>query len=247
MPLEREVFMKNVFESVYPFTTEYIARYYDNLDLKNTNVLTVGSSGDHAFNALFCGAGKVTILDISPFTKEFLKLKRDIIINNSRRKAYKKILEIDSIPFNSDIYPYEELAKMNFYFKNKDNYKKMQKILETKDIEVLEGNIFDLDTSIDDRIFDRIIFSNVIQYIDLYSKNSGYDEKEFLRNNLENWISHLSDDGLIQLMYIYSINGQMDEIGKIKDYLGDYPLYGYGFDSINQKTDSLIVVYRKKW
>ena len=65
--------MKNLFDCVYPFTTECISGYFDKLNLSNKEVLTVGSSLDQAFNALLCGAGKVTVMDISPYTNDFLK------------------------------------------------------------------------------------------------------------------------------------------------------------------------------
>lgn len=43
------------FSKLYPFTTENIAGYIDNFNLKNKSLLTVGSSGDQVINAALKG------------------------------------------------------------------------------------------------------------------------------------------------------------------------------------------------
>ena len=164
MPLEWGIIMKNIFDSAYPFTTECISGYFDKLDLANKEVLTVGSSLDQAFNALLCGAGKVTVMDICSYTDDFLKLKKDIIINNPRKKAFKKILKIKSIPFSKDIFSYRDIVRINPYFENDENYELMQDLLKEKEIEVIEGDIFKMDEAIPKRKFDRIIFLNATPF-----------------------------------------------------------------------------------
>ncbi len=253
MPLEWGIIMKNIFDSAYPFTTECISGYFDKLDLAKKDVLTVGSSLDQAFNALLCGAGKVTVMDICSYTDDFLKLKKDIIINNPRKKAFKKILKIKSIPFSKDIFSYRDIVRINPYFENDENYELMQDLLKEKEIEVIEGDIFKMDEAIPKRKFDRIIFSNVSQYFGSYAKKAGFEGKEdkFINNNFNVWIKHLNHDGLIQLMYLYSILGQYDEALFLKEALNDYSLKPYSFDGYNfdgsyNNNDSAIVTYRKK-
>ena len=62
-------------DKVYPFTTEEISGYFKYLNLKDKSVLTVGSSGDQAFNAIYYGARKVTLFDINPTTEKFVREK----------------------------------------------------------------------------------------------------------------------------------------------------------------------------
>lgn len=61
--------------SVYKFTNENISSYYDLLNLKDKNILTVCSSGDHVLEAILKDVKKVDCFDISIFTKYFMNLK----------------------------------------------------------------------------------------------------------------------------------------------------------------------------
>ena len=245
--------MKNVFDCVYPFTTECISGYFDKLDLSDKEVLTVGSSLDQAFNALLCKAGKVTVMDISPYTNDFLKLKKDIIINNPRKKAFKKILKINNIPLSKDLFSYRDIVRINPYFKDDNEYELMRELLKEKDIEVIEGDIFEMDKVIPKRKFDRIVFSNISQYFKSYARKAGFAgvEDKFLHDKFSHWINHLNDDGLFQIMYLYSVTGQFEEACFLRDALYDYKLKPYNFDGYNfdgsyNNNDSAIVTYRKK-
>lgn len=63
------------FQKIYPFTTENIAGYINEFDLKNKSLLTVGSSSDQVLNAILYGCRDITLLDINPFAKCFYYLK----------------------------------------------------------------------------------------------------------------------------------------------------------------------------
>ena len=41
----------------------------------------------------------------------------------------------------------------------------------------------------------------------MFAKNAGYEgrECEFLKNNFEEWIKYLNDDGILQLLYYYCL------------------------------------------
>ena len=239
--------MKNLFESVYQFTTEDISSYLPLLNLKDKEVLTVGSSGDQAFASLLLGAGKVTLFDISPNTYEFVKLKKDIILKYPRKKAYKEILNINNIPINKDLFSYRDLVKMNPCFSNDDNYELTREKLKENEIEFIEGDIFKMDDTLKDRKFDRIIFSNILQYIDYYVKRDKFNTKEeYLKTKIKEWISHLNKDGIIQLMYLYSIRGQIKELKEFLYTLKDYNVYSDSFTSDTQTLESAILSYRKK-
>ena len=69
------------FDPIYPFTTENISGYIDLFDLKNKSLLTVGSSGDQAINAILKGCNDVTIADINPYMRYYYYLKIASIIS----------------------------------------------------------------------------------------------------------------------------------------------------------------------
>lgn len=77
---------KNAYQEVYPFTTENIQGYMKDLDMKDKEVLTVGSSLDQAYNALALGAKKVKVLDINKNTKRFCELKSNLILTHKRKE-----------------------------------------------------------------------------------------------------------------------------------------------------------------
>ena len=65
----------NIYMRLYSFTTENIKGYIKYFDLKDKNLLTVGSSGDQILNSYFEGCRDITLLDINPFAKYYVNLK----------------------------------------------------------------------------------------------------------------------------------------------------------------------------
>jgi hypothetical protein len=65
---------------IYPFTTENLSGYFDQINFKDRKVLTVTASGDHALNAILYGAKEVCTFDINRFTKYYLALKKAAIL-----------------------------------------------------------------------------------------------------------------------------------------------------------------------
>lgn len=65
----------NKLSQIYSFTTENIAGYFEYLDFKNKNVLTVSASGDHIINAFYEGAQKVYAFDINYLALIYTHLK----------------------------------------------------------------------------------------------------------------------------------------------------------------------------
>ena len=61
---------------LYKFTTENISGYINEFNLKNKNLLTVGSSSDQAINANFYGCNDVTVVDLNRNTPFFFLLKK---------------------------------------------------------------------------------------------------------------------------------------------------------------------------
>ena len=59
----------------YVFTTEDIAQYVNEFDLKGKKIACIGGSGDFAYNAFLHGAALVDAVDVSPVSCFFLELK----------------------------------------------------------------------------------------------------------------------------------------------------------------------------
>ena len=66
---------KNLYCWLYPFTTENIKGYIEKLDIKDKNILTTTSSGDHILNSYLMGAKSVDGFDINPLAKYYSELK----------------------------------------------------------------------------------------------------------------------------------------------------------------------------
>lgn len=199
------------FEKVYPFTTENVKEYFERMNVKDKTVLTVGSSLDQTFNAIVLGAKKITVFDISPKTFEFFKVKKDIILSKERKDLYstlisgetKKILmNKHQIYLSSDIMTEEEVVLANNYLQSEQNYQLLREGLKNVDIEFITGDIFKIDETLEERKFDRIIFSNILQNLEYFFKDQ--DVFEVLKNNFEKWKEYLNEDGLMQLLYLYS-------------------------------------------
>ena len=64
------------------------------------------------------------------------------------------------------------------------------------------------------------IFSNILQYLVMYAKdNQPYD---FLKENFSVWKEHLNEDGILQMLYIYSCGDP--SLGKIRSDAWGYDL-----------------------
>lgn len=60
---------------IYIFSNENLNNLFSKIDVKDKNVLTVGSSGDQALNAIFHRAKNVTLADLNFITPLFVKFK----------------------------------------------------------------------------------------------------------------------------------------------------------------------------
>ena len=77
---------RQIFNTLYPFTTENIKGYIDSFDLNNKSLLTVGSSGDQVINAILYNSKDITVLDICPFTEMYYDLKVAGILSLDREE-----------------------------------------------------------------------------------------------------------------------------------------------------------------
>lgn len=110
---------------IYPFTNENITGYINLFDLKDKSLLTVGSSGDQAINAILKGCKDITILDVNPFVKYYFNLKKAGILTLSYEEFCRFFCYID----------YPKVFKCNYSAFNSDSYKKLKEALNDLDQE----------------------------------------------------------------------------------------------------------------
>lgn len=256
---------KNGFMDIYPFATENVSGYFEKMDIKDKTVLTVGSSLDQAFNAITLGAKKVTLFDISPSTFEFFKIKKDIILSKDRKDLYKiltnkkeleGLLSVSSkekVSLSKDILTEDQVYSINNYLENDEKYELLRNGLLNTDIEFINGDIFKMNESLNNRKYDRIIFSNILQYLEYYFKQE--DGLEVLKRCFPMWVDHLNEQGILQLLYLYSFsysdlfndNHSIStyNLRKINSLLKGYKLDIEWINGICSNTQDAIVTYQK--
>ncbi|MCI6107511.1 MAG: hypothetical protein PUE33_03495 [bacterium] len=201
---------KKVYQEVYPFTTENIQGYMKELDLEGKNVLTVGSSLDQAYNALALGANTVRVLDINANTKKYCAMKSKLILSHARKDLYRAVMskrpfmEEQGVTYSNEQFNKTRTEACNYYLQNQKAYNRLrQRLNNPESLTITEGNIFRMDEAIGEEKFDRICFSNVLQMLDYFKdkKETAYD---LLEAQFPNWSTHLTNDGILQLFYLYS-------------------------------------------
>ena len=243
---------KEIFQEVYPFTTEVISGYFKDFDFNDKKVMTLGSSSDQAFNALLLGAKKIIVYDINENAAKFGKLKRDVIINSKLNNVWENVLNID-MPKNYDIFPDVSLRRMNPYMKDEESFKKLQELLKTRfdDIEYRIGNIMEVN-NLDNELFDIIITSNVFQYLEEYI-NPGENPYDRLKKVFTKLKGHLTEEGVLQLLYHYAFNrtSYWDDCAsrnlvKVLNTLYPDLLSFIEFDGITNQIDCALIYEKKR-
>jgi hypothetical protein len=115
----------NKFKYLYPFTTENIAGYINQFDLKDKTFLTVGSSGDQVLNAILHNCKDISVIDLCPFAKEYFYLKK-AAVEVFNRKDYLKFF----------CYSKYDKRYNNNNALCKYEYNKIREVLDTYDQEV---------------------------------------------------------------------------------------------------------------
>lgn len=92
MLLNHDSKLFDVFSMTFPTATENIKDMYAKLELKDKDILTVTSSGDHIFCAVKEGVKKVDSFDINYFTNYYVALKKAIIQTYDEFKDFENIL-----------------------------------------------------------------------------------------------------------------------------------------------------------
>ncbi|MBE6159747.1 MAG: DUF3419 family protein [Lactobacillales bacterium] len=155
----------NMFNHIYPFSTENIKGYYSKLDLEDKDILTIGASGDHAINLELENVKSVDYFDINPFTKYYYELKKAAI----KALTYEEFLEF----FCYDDYP-KTFKKNNKAF-NIELYRKITPYL-IGDTKLFWDSLYIENTGIDIRT--SSLFSKDEEPLRVIKKSNSYLEKE---------------------------------------------------------------------
>ena len=100
------------------------------------------------------------------------------------------------------------------------NYELLRFRLEEDNISFINGDIFEFDKYLGNNSYDRILFSNILAYIDYFALERDIeDELSLLKDKFDSFINHLNNKGLLQLMYYYDYSPFMAEEGSIYDVI----------------------------
>ena len=78
----------DIFDMLYPFTTENINGMFSHFNFKNKDCLSVLGSSNQVFDMYLRGAKSVTSFDINPLTKYLFYLKRAALDANLTKEEY---------------------------------------------------------------------------------------------------------------------------------------------------------------
>lgn len=154
------------FSSIYPFTTENIAGYIKEFDLKGKTLLTVGSSSDQVLNAALLGCEDITLADINPYVKYYFYLKKACILTLNLNEF------LDFFCYND----YPQTFKKNNNVFNLESYNKILNTLRLCDYEsyLFWDELFKNFTNIDIRnnFFSQDEYKlKILKNVNLYLKN----------------------------------------------------------------------------
>lgn len=179
------------YSKIYSMTTENIAGFLNNYDLKNKKVLTVAGSGDQRINAFMLGASKVTCFDINPLTKLQINLK----------DAALKIVN------------YEKFIK--FFGVHTSRYGNYYEFLDRKVFNEFKNKLDD-DTY---EFYNYLINgTNYINYYDIYQ---GFNNNLDLLTKMDNYLTPDSFDNAKRIMNNKTINFIESDLKTLSSKLGN--------------------------
>ena len=241
------------YDKLYYSTNEDLDELFENIDVKDKEVLTVLSSSDQYFYCCFNGACSVDSFDINKLTKYYYYLRLwgikylnkfypgdDLFKNHIYIYELLKLVECNNkseeeayIFWNSYIRKIFPFDNNNLFYvgSRKNGISNISKLNES--IEKHEFNFYndDLKSIISDKKYDVILISNILEYCTS-------DTTRMIRDKLDDL---LTDDGVIvcsNIMYRYrcgsSIFKEKFECSELP-YTGDHPL-GYVYKrNVNKK------------
>ena len=248
---------KGDFAYLYSRTNEDLKRLFEIIDVRNKNVLSVLSSSDYLFSALYKEAGNIETFDINRITYRYYFLRKWLIQNGyldagkvCTQDIFKIISSIktdnqcekDSVLFWKYFFNLSRCKKDHLYYYDnlfidvaakkmiyEDNLGDVSSILDGYNLQFKHMNVCNGFNS--DKKYDVIFLSNIMDY----NRNSKSRIGD-IRDNLDDL---LTDDGIIVMAhfnFFLGFNIEKDVFNETFDYI---PL---------DITDSSITyyVYKKK-
>ncbi len=213
---------------VFLFTNENIQEYIAKSGgATNKNILTVASSGDHAFEALLAGAKRVDIFDINKMQKAVVDLKSKMIQHLdygefmdfffSKRMQFKLelltkidqnitpdeiILLLDLTSENYRIFESDRTIENTSYLQYSDKYKDL-KVKLPHSFDFKHVDIKQLPHVINQK-YDYVMLSNIYESMPKNKKNEIDAMNDFYKQVLNPLSANLNDNGIIFLDYMWS-------------------------------------------
>ena len=259
---------------LYPFTTENIAGYINEFNLKNKSLLTVGSSCDQSFNAILNGSKDINILDINPYVKYYYYLKKSALLTFDKDKYleflsssensldkelfYKLKSTLREIDFSSYLFWDEllnnyssEKVRNNLFYKPEYNKEQLCYFNQYLQNEVAYDLLKYKIKSVDPLFITNSIknYYTSAKYDNIWLSNicSEYT-KETVDKLLNKYMKYLNKKGQLLLSYIYLLDED-----KIKDNItyniesnDKYNVNKLSFESVEKDKSDAVVLCRKK-
>ena len=222
------------YDRIYPFTTESIKYYMD--DLTDKDVLAVAASGDHAIESFYHGANSVDTFDINLLTNYYQELK----IEAMKRLSYEEFFKLftdEGYGINDDeaLKIYE---KVRPYLNDKTQYL-FDYILNKYifDNDLLNINLF-FATSPKDQYDIRLNYFDIDSYYEHQKSLQGKDVN-FINTDIINLDKRLNKKYDVMFLsnissYITDINVMINILKRLKKHLTEngtiYFSYIYGDD-----------------
>lgn len=235
------------FTKVYPFTTENIAGYMNDIDLKNKKIITVNGSGDHILNAILKGAKDITSFDINLESLEYTKDK----INSILSLSYEEFITLFLYDLeNNQLY---QKYKMEFKYFNpqskiqynlyltKANYEKLKKLIKDTNITYIHANFQNLNIT---NYYDIMFLSNISDYLNLM-----YQNDELIRY-YQQLLNYLKNIDTIYMAYLYDIGNKnprssIDDLNYVKTILKRFTIQKFTTALEEKNTQDGVLILKR--
>ena len=204
------VYVMERFNKIYPFTTENIAGYMNELDLTNKKIITVTGSSDHILNAILKGCMDITTFDINPLAKYYMDLK----ISAIKYLSFHEFLDFLLYESNKTL-SYEIITKLDM---NKDSKEFWLKELEKNNNDgiKLKENLFDLKYFDYQNKINNNIYLNEKNYVIIKSRLQ-HVKINFINTNIKDLVI----DKKYDYMFLSNISDYLEDIYH-DNYLSKY-------------------------
>ncbi len=155
------------FNSIYPFTTENIAGYLEEICLVGKKVLTITGSGDHVFNTLAQGAREITTFDVNPLCEYYLDLKFQAMKNLDYSDFLEFLLFLGKNSLNYEIFKKLNLQDNSLEFFEKKYYEVSYDGKVMRNSSLFNNKYFVPKSKIRENIYlDKVIYRKVQDILD---------------------------------------------------------------------------------